>query len=67
MTTFTKADVITEMDLAIARPENHLEDGSIDWDLVDADVYMAILPHVSEAHILMQYFSEYADQIDPDE
>lgn len=37
-------------DRAVNNPENRQQDGSINWNFVDADVYMDMQPIDGEAH-----------------
>ena len=41
-----KAEIKKSMAKAIVLEENQLDDGTINWDFVDADVYMDILGNV---------------------
>jgi hypothetical protein len=69
MTKLTKMDrmVMTEVNKACENMENYRADGTVNWDYVDADVYMAIAaddPVTKE--MLNQYnaaFNRYVDVI----
>jgi hypothetical protein len=42
--------------------ENYRADGTVNWDWIDADVYMAIDP-VGQTHRYMAAFNRYVDVI----
>jgi hypothetical protein len=60
MTKLTKMDrmVMTEVNKALENMENYRADGTVNWDYVDADVYMAIDP-VGQTHRYTAAFDRY--------
>ena len=64
MTKLTKMDrmVMVEVNKACENMENYHADGTVNWDWVDADVYMAIDP-VGQSRRYMAAFNRYADVI----
>lgn len=61
---FTKALFESSIKNAIANPDNIKEDGSIDWDFVDADVILDLCPTVAEMGTYMVWFNEFADEVE---
>jgi len=64
MTKLTKMDkmVMVEVNKAVERKENYFADGTVNWDYVDADVYMAIDP-VGKTKRYMAAFDRYVSVI----
>ena len=60
MAKLTKMDrmVMTEVNKACENMENYHADGTVNWDWVDADVYMAIDP-VGQSRRYMAAFNRY--------
>jgi hypothetical protein len=60
MTKLTKMDrmVMSEVNKACEDMENYHADGTVNWDWVDADVYMAIDP-VGQSRRYMAAFDRY--------
>jgi hypothetical protein len=54
--------VMVEVNKACENLENYNKDGSVNWDFVDADVYMAIDP-IGQTHRYMTAFNRYVDVI----
>ena len=48
---------------AIANPDNQFKDGSINWNFVDADCYMAVGNFFKDQDTYMESFNAIADQI----
>ena len=60
MAKLTKMDrmVMVEVNKACENIENYYSDGTVNWDWVDADVYMAIDP-VGQSRRYMAAFNRY--------
>jgi hypothetical protein len=54
----------TQMRLAVELEENLNADGSINWDFVDADVYMETGKFFKDRATYDEYFDEVADMIE---
>lgn len=63
MTTFTRKQIEEVMVEAIHNPENRTDGGDINWDFVDADTFMAILPHNDDVDTYNEYFNDFADKV----
>jgi len=59
--------VEAEMRSAIDLDENKNEDGSINWNFVDADVYAACAHYFKDEDAFYDSFNEIADVIDTEE
>ena len=65
MTKLTKMDrmVMVEVNKACENMENYHADGTVNWDWVDADAYMAIDPPAHQRRNYLEAFNRYADVI----
>jgi hypothetical protein len=52
------------MDEAIALPENRKEDGSINWNYVDADCFIRLNPINETVQYYLEIFNDYAKKIE---
>ena len=55
-------DISTAFNQAVNRPENIQKNGHVNWNYIDADVYMDVQPNDSEAHY--EKFEQLADQFE---
>jgi hypothetical protein len=71
----TKETVKEALVAAIKLPENRFEDGSLNWNFIDADAYIEVLepygrpdPQVTERdkEKFYEYFDELVSEIPPD-
>ena len=64
MITFTKDQVRTFMLTALTAEDNYNEDGSVNWNFVDSDVYMFISPTGREnVDAYYEMFDTIADEL----
>lgn len=61
MLTMMPTEFFESFNAAIARPENRHEDGSINWDFVDADMWNDRVINNSNRRIAYTWFNELAD------
>ena len=54
-----KNDVIESFNRAVENPENINEDGSINWNFVDADCYMALADSNSDLPADIDYIEQF--------
>ena len=55
-------DISTAFNQAVNRPENIQKNGHVNWNYIDADVYMDVQPTDSKTHY--EKFEQLADQFE---
>lgn len=62
-----KAEMKLAMQKALTASENHLEDGTVNWSFVDADVYMDVYGGVDQSarndSLFYRFFDELAFEL----
>ena len=53
-----------EFDKAVSNPENHNEDGSINWNFVDSDCYMAVGKLFKDSTTFYEHWNDLADKFE---
>lgn len=53
-----------EFDKAVSNTENHNEDGSINWNFVDADCYMSVGKLFKDSTDFYEHWNDLADKFE---